>query len=180
MIIRDTLSLSPESITFGETLIVDPSSDYCPFLEAQILSPLVDASSKEGGVLFDLRNAWEIRGHDTGVLVFNDLLELTWAKTALWPTDLVAHSVMGWDARVHIDSFVFRFFVDPSAVLAGRCGRAWFVAGHTRDVPGTPTDYTGETPHSIRGRIASWESEFVPQAWFRLEAGSAADIVPEW
>jgi hypothetical protein len=163
MRIDDLLSPSLALVRYASLPEVDPLIEEDALQEAQVLDVRFDALSGVVGILFELRQALQLREASTGVLVAHGVRELKWSGPSRSGT-LTAWSV--GSSRPRVDGRAFELILSmwppPGSRLSLTAENAMFFTG---DVPGlseAPTDYTARSRESIGNGVAGWCSSFEP------------------
>jgi hypothetical protein len=174
MRILDLLLADPAHRSHASMPEMDPLTEEGALQEAQLLDLRFDALADVVGIIFELRQALQLREANTGVLVARGVRKVTWAGQARG-TALSAWPIGGSVPRVQDGVF------ELSLGLWGRRGACLELTAETAaffvgDVPGlseAPTDYTDHDRASIVGKIACWESLFEPIGAVFLDAAPA-------
>jgi hypothetical protein len=162
----------------ADLLLLDTALRKCPLLtevnplteddvlqEAQVLDVRFDALSGVVGVLFELRQALQLQGSNTGVLIARGVRELTWTGSRR-PAPLTAWSI-GSSVPSSPDQLFGLSLVmwpHPGAKLTLIAESAAFVVGDVLGLPEAPPDYTEGNRDAIASHIAGWNSLFEPVA----------------
>lgn len=141
----------------------DPFAQEGALQEAQLLSVRFDAVTGVAGLLFEMRPSLQVRDANTGVLVARRVRELSWSSPArsgglsAWPVG---------SSTTHRRAGMVRFELDmwpaPGASLSFEASDADFFLGRVPGLTAAPPDYTEVSPKEADGRIADWNSSFVP------------------
>lgn len=153
---------------------MDPLTEEDALQEAQVLDVRFDALAGVVGIIFELRQALQLREANTGVLVAQGARALTWEGHA-GDTTLTAWSVGSSVPCVRDGVFELSLVLwpHPGARLALTAESAAFFIG---DVPGlseAPLDYCGRDRTGVNGEVACWESAFEPASAIFLDPASA-------
>lgn len=139
---------------------MDALTEQDALQEAQLIDVRFEALTSTAWLLFDCRQAIQLRIPNTAVLVVNGVRRLVWSgegrgsRTA-W--NVIASAPL---AREGIFSLKAAFF--PNACLELEALSAEFFVG---DVPGlsdAPPDFVEDDEETIRAHMASWRSIFEP------------------
>jgi hypothetical protein len=138
---------------------MDPLTEADALQEAQVLDVQVNTLTSVVGIVFELRQALQLREGNTGVLIARGVRELTWSAPPR-DTTLTAWSV-GSSAPTTKDG---DFFLDliiwphPGARLSLQAQSAEFYVGDVPGLPETPTDYTKADGVGLLNNVATWGS----------------------
>lgn len=142
---------------------VNPLAEEHALQEAQVLDVRFDVVTAVVGVLFELRQALQLREASAGVLVVRGVREFAWSgpdrgtELTAWS---VGSSVPSTKGRLFSLSLVMWPHPGAHLVLAGESA-AFFVG----DVPGlqdVPPDYGLGDRRAIDSDVATWSSLFLP------------------
>ena len=143
MKIDDLMSLDPELRRYASMPEMDPLTEEDALQEAQVADVRFDALTRVVGIIFELRQALQLREANTGVLIAHGVRELSWSGSkrdeglSAWP---IGSSVPRTTGRLF--SLSLGMWPAPGAELSLTAESASFFVG---DVPGladTPPDYT--------------------------------------
>lgn len=144
---------------------MDPLTEEDALREAWLTQVVFDAVNMRAGLLFDLRNALQLRTAFTGLLVLRGVEELSWnnerrdtIRTA-WNVDASEPASEG--ELIHLRLL---FFPDATMTVAARS--AAFYAGNVPGLSDTPPNFT-DSDQQVSSGMASMDSPFEPtQATF--------------
>lgn len=171
MKIDELLLLDPELRQYASLPEMDPLTDDDALQEAQVLDVRCDPLSGVVGILFELRQALQLREANTGVLVAGGVRELHWEASAR-DTTLTAWSVGSSVPRTKGSLFhlSMTLWPAPGALLSLVAESAAFFVGHVPGLAIWPPDYTKNDRSSVRESIAAWDTDFDPTAAVFLDA----------
>lgn len=155
MIIEDLLA-GWEQLVFSEAPDVNPLTDEDALQEAQLLDVRFDAVRSSVGLLFELRNALQIRTANTGVLVAQEVTRLSWSARPR-PTVRTAWSIIDSSPKHEDQVFDLRLTMFPSAQLELAARNASFYIGDVQGIGDAPPDY-GDKEDVIRVGLPGWSS----------------------
>lgn len=141
---------------------MDPLIEQDALQEAQVIEVLFDITARRLGLLFDLRQALQLRLGNTGLMTFEGVEEFAWSAASR-ATPLTAWTVVTSvpeqrDGRVRIDLF----FV-PDGELHVVAFAAAFYLGDVPHLPSAPPDFTEATREEIAAGMPSFVSSFEPE-----------------
>ncbi len=159
--INDLLAMAPSLRGFPTMLEMNPMIEDDALQEAQILDVRFDALAGVMGVIFELRQALQLRDANTGVLVTRGVRELTWSGPAR-DTALTAWSVGSSIPHANERLFTLNLVMwpYPGARLSVMAESAAFFIGDVVGLSEAPPDYSGRDRVSVAGGVATWESQF--------------------
>lgn len=157
------LGLTPALRKHSSRPEADPLTEDDALQEAQLLDIRFDAIAGVVGILFELRQALQLREANTGVLVAHGVSELTWSGLPRHTT-LTAWSVGTSRPQVTEGTFGLSLVMwpHPGAQMTLAAANAGFFVGDVPDLSAAPPDYTGLDRASVGGEIANWSSIFEP------------------
>lgn len=157
----------------NQTLIA-PSPESDPFQEddalqeAQLVAVHIDAARSRGALLFDLRNALQLRSGNAAVLVLGGIRSFRWSpefRRSNW----TAWNVVSSELRTEGGMFELQLAFVPDAELHV----AVHASGHFYEVlmalPERPPDYTVDNDATIEAGIPQWDTT--------LEVVSASSLI---
>jgi hypothetical protein len=150
---------------------MDPLTESDALQEAQVLDVRFDVLAGVVGVLFELRQALQLREASTGVLVAQGVRELNWSgpdrdtPLTAWS---VGSSVPRTDGRLFGLSLIL--WPHPGARLSLMAESAAFFVGNVPSLTEDPVDYSDHDRASIGAQVAGWQSDFEPVSAVFLEA----------
>lgn len=147
---------------------MDPLTEQDALQEAQVLELMFDPTARRLGLLFDLRQALQLRLGNTGLMTFEGVDEFSWSATRR-TTPLTAWTVVASvpeqrDGLVKIDLF----FVPDGELQVLALGAAFYV-GDVADLPLAPPDFTEATHAEIAAGMPSLGSSFEPEYMTRVD-----------
>lgn len=140
--------------------------------EAQVLDIRFDALTGVAGLLFELRQALQLEGASTGVLVARGVRVLTWsggrreAPLTAWSIGSSVPSV-----RDCLFDLSLVMWPHPGARLTLTAEHASFFVGDVPGLPAAPPDYSVGSRGTVASQLAEWDSSF--------EVTSAAFLDPK-
>ncbi len=142
---------------------VNPLTEEDALQEAQVLDIRVDALIGVVAILFELRQALQLREANTGVLVAHGVRELTWSRPSR-DTALTAWSVGSSVPRGNEGLFQISLIMwpHPGARLSLTAESAAFFVGNVPGLAEAPPDYGDVDRAALGHEVASWESAFEP------------------
>jgi hypothetical protein len=175
MRILDLLLADPAHRSHASMPEMDPLTEEGALQEAQLLDLRFDVLADVVGIIFELRQALQLREANTGVLVARGVRKVTWAGRGR------GTALMAWPVDNSIPRAQDGVFELSLGLWGGSLGGCLELAAETAaffvgDVPGlseAPTDYTDHDRASIVGKIACWESLFEPIGAVFLDAAPA-------
>lgn len=149
---------------------MDPLTEEDALQEAQVVGVRFDALAMVAGILFELRQALQLREANTGVLVAHGVRELAWAGPGR-DTALTAWSVGSSVPRVEDRFFGLSLVMwpHPGARLSLTAESAAFFVGDVPGFPEAPPDYTVRDRGALGHEVACWDSPFEPVSAVFLE-----------
>lgn len=93
MKIDDFMSLDPELRRYASMPEMDPLTEEDALQEAQVAGVRFDALTRVVGIIFERRQALQLREANTGVLIAHGVWELSWSGSkrdeglSAWPID---------------------------------------------------------------------------------------------
>lgn len=146
---------------------MDPLAEQDALQEAQLVELLFDPVTRRLGLLFDLRQALQLRLANTGLMTFDAVEQLSWSA-AQRATPRTAWTVVGSVPAVQGGSIKLELFFVPDAELHVLGRGAVFYVGQVAGLPAAPPDFTDGTPEMIAKGMASMRSSFEPKYMTRL------------
>lgn len=142
---------------------MDPLTEDDALQEAQVLDVRLDALAGVVGILFELRQALQLREANTGVLIARGVRRLTWSGPSR-DTALTAWSVGSSAPRTQDRLFELTLVMwpHPGAQLGFTAESAAFFIGDVSALSETPPDYSKGDSVNVRGEVARWDSSFTP------------------
>jgi len=140
---------------------MNPLTESGALREAQLLEMRVDVLTSTAGLLFDLRNALQLRTGDTAVLVVLGLREVSWSAE-LRMTARTAWNVVKSEPTSASGTVIVEFAFVPDARLRLAANSAEFFVGHVAGLSDVPPDFTSDAEATIHAGLASWSSPFSP------------------
>lgn len=161
--INDLLLPDPRLRAYASLPEMDPLTEEDALQETQVLDVRFDALAGVAGILFELRQALQLREANTGVLVAQGVRELAWSGPSR-ATPLTAWSVGSSTPQVkgQLLGLSLIMWPHPGAQLSLTAESAAFFVG---DVPGLlegPPDYTDSDRAALGHEVACWDSPFEP------------------
>ncbi|QTX04089.1 hypothetical protein [Agromyces archimandritae] len=150
---------------YASTLEMNPLTDRDALLEAQILDIRLDALTRMVGVIFDLRQALQLRQGNTGLLVGRGVRAAAWTGSAR-DTALTAWTVGGSVPKVRNRGFTLdlAMWPAPGARLELTAESAAFFTGDAPGLGEAPPDLDVNDRRMISDGLAGWGSPFEPVA----------------
>ncbi|MDP9903107.1 hypothetical protein [Arthrobacter bambusae] len=163
MRINDLLSMDPALRRYTSIAEMDPLAEEDALQEAQVLDVRFDALAGIAGILFDLRQALQLREANTGVLVAQGVHGLTWAGPGR-NTALTAWSIGSSipRARDQLFELSLAMWPYPGARLSLIAEDAAFFVGNVPGLAEAPPDYIGRDRAALGHEVSSWDSLFEP------------------
>jgi hypothetical protein len=163
MKIENLLSSGPELRVYASMPEMDPLTEDDALQEAQLLDVRFDALTCVVGIIFELRQALQLREANTGVLVARGVRELRWLGRVR------DRGLTAWSISSSVPSVNGRFlelslgmWPAPGAQLSLTAESAAFFVGDVPGLPVAPPDYTSGDRGSIAAELAGWNSSFEP------------------
>lgn len=159
--VEELLVSGPALRGHARPLEVDPLTDVDALQEAQVLDVRFDVLSGVVAVLFELRQALQLREASTGVLVTYGVCDLTWTGPAR-PDSLTAWSVGSSQPVVDkgLLTLTLNMWPHPGARLSLKAESAAFFVGRVPGLPDSPPDYTELDRATVGDQLAGWGSPF--------------------
>lgn len=144
---------------------VDPLTDEDALQGAQVLDIRFDAMACVAGILFELRQALQLREANTGVLIAHGVHEIAWSGPNR-DTALTAWSVGSSfpQAKGVLFGLNLVMWPHPGAQLSLTAERAAFFVGNVPGLTDAPPDYTNADRVTLGRKVAGWDSSFEPAA----------------
>lgn len=163
MKIDDLLLSDPALRAYASMPEMDPLAEEDALQEAQVLDVRFDALAGVVGVLFELRQALQLREANTGVLVAHGVRELTWSGPSR-DTTLTAWSIGSSvpQAKDQLFGLSLVMWPHPGAQLSLTAESAAFFIGNVPGLDEAPPDYTDRDRAALGEEIAGWDSLFEP------------------
>lgn len=141
-------------------LPMNPLTEADALREAQVLDILVSAASGSAGVLFELRQALQLRGANTGVLVARGVSEFCWLA-APHVGEMRAWGVESSTPQGGIEGFRISLstWSSPGATLTIASTSAEFYLVDIATLESAPPDYSSGDPVALREQVAHWDAE---------------------
>jgi len=129
--------------------------------EAQLVDVRFEALTSTASLLFDCRQAIQIRMANTAVVVMHGIRHLTW--TGQRRGSRTAWNVIGSTPSVHEQYFSLELVFVPDAwfELQGEAGE--FFVGDVPDLPDAPPNFGSDDDATIQAGMPSWGSPFMPE-----------------
>jgi hypothetical protein len=127
--------------------------------EAQITEVLVDTLRSRIGVLFDLRQALQLRDSNTALIVCYGVDDFTWA-TKEHHGPRTAWTVMSSIVTFHEDVFAVTFRLLPTVDLRLTAHAAAFYVGDVTDLPKAPPDLVDDDDATVARGMPTLASPF--------------------
>ena len=142
---------------------MNPLTEGDALQEAQVIDVRFDVLTGVVGILFELRQALQLREASTGVLVARGVRELMWSGPS-GDTGLTAWSIGSSVATTKDRLFGLSLVMwpHPGARLSLTAESAAFFVGDVPGLPEAPLDYTEGDRSAIGGEVADWGSPFEP------------------
>jgi hypothetical protein len=128
--------------------------------EAQLVDVRFEALTGTAWLLFDCRQAIQLRMPNTAVLVVKGVRRLEWSGESRGAR--TAWNVVGSDPEALKGTFVLRLAFFPDAVLEIEGLAAEFFVGVVRGLGDAPPDFAEDDERTITSNMPSWESTFEP------------------
>lgn len=169
MYIRELFVTAEESLVLARPES-DPLREQDSLQEAQVVEFRLDATSQIAGVIFDLRQALQLREANTGVLMARGLVDFRWISHRR-DGALTAWSVESSRPRLEHGGVLLNLGMgpQPGASLLVQAERATFYLGNSQGLSETPPNYMGADRRSLGAEIPGWDS--------RIELVRASDLV---
>ena len=129
--------------------------------EAQVLDILISAAAGAAGVIFELRQALQLREANTGVLIVRGLRECSWSAASAVAGEMRAWGIESSTPQALPGSFriSLSMWPSPGATLTIASSSAEFYLVDIADLDSAPLDYSSNDLAAIRRRVARWDSE---------------------
>jgi hypothetical protein len=129
--------------------------------EAQLVDVSFDPTRQRVGLLFDLRQALQLRRANTALLIFDGVREIRWASTPRL-TLRTAWTVVGSVPEIHDGTIRLSLFFAPDAegILVARAGA--FYVGDVPALPTAPPDFVNDSDEAIAAAMPTMQSQFEP------------------
>lgn len=147
---------------------VDPLAEPDALQEAQVIEVAFDAPGGRLGVLFDLRQALQLRLGNTGLMTFEGVEEFSWSATRR-ARPLTAWTVVTSVPELREGLVKIDLFFVPDGELHVVALRAAFYVGEVTGLPLAPPDFTESTREEVSAGMPSWESAFEPEYMTRVD-----------
>jgi hypothetical protein len=136
----------------------DPLREDDALQEAQLVAVHIDAVRSRGALLFDLRNALQLRSGNAAVLVLRGIRVFRWS-CAFRPSDRTAWNVVSSEPRTEGGIFELQLAFVPNAELHIDVD----TSGHFYELlmtalPDKPPDYTIDDDPTIDAGIPQWDT----------------------
>ncbi len=172
MKINDLLSMAPGLRGFASMPDMDPLVEAGALQDAHVVDVRFDALAGVLGVIFELRQALQLRAANTGVLVARGVREWAWSAPAR-DTPLAAWPVESSVPTVSDHRFGLRLVMwpHPGAEFTVNAESAAFFIGNAAGLSEAPPDYTEHDRMTVADQVATWDSLFEPVGAAFLDAG---------
>jgi hypothetical protein len=143
----------------------DPLRDSDALQEADLVGIWVDVLRSTTTVLFDLRNAIELRSGNTGLVSFIGAPSVTYHSTDDRREPFVSHLVVGSTVESSAGSLCLTVSLDSwdphgeEVVVSG--GLARFLYGEVPGLSPAPPNFPDDPRNEILSHMPSWRSEFI-------------------
>ncbi|HEX2294068.1 MAG TPA: hypothetical protein VHN37_02035 [Actinomycetota bacterium] len=169
----EDLFLLSERRSLAEKPEMDPLTEDDALMESQLIDLRYDPVTSTTGLLFDLRQAIQLRLANTGVVIVREVERLAWeqrlhehekeafADETLDP-ELAKHrawNVIASEPRP-TDVFNLRLLFVPGAELNVSGARAEFFMGHVPGIGDVPATFTHASVDEIEASLPHWNSPF--------------------
>jgi hypothetical protein len=161
MIVSDFLSLHSEFRRFAVQPEMDALSEADALQECQLLDVRFNAVAGQLGLLFELRNALQLRGGNTGLIVASGVDSFGW-EAEQQRTALIARTVFGSEPVKSGNDFRLSLGLWRNASLVFQAKEAAFFVGNVQGLPEAPPDYSDADYSEVQAFLPSWDSQFVP------------------
>jgi hypothetical protein len=138
---------------------MNPLTEEDALQEAQLLDLRFDVLTGVMGVLFELRQALQLREANTGVLVIRRIREFTWSSSGS-DGALTAWSVLSSRPQSKDRHFGLSIATWPDASFTLTAENASFFMGAVPGLSEAPPDYGGSDRAMIDRQVARWDSSF--------------------
>jgi hypothetical protein len=140
---------------------MDPLTEADALQEAQLTEFLFDAVTMRAGLLFDLRQALQLRMGNTGLLVLEGVKSLEWAVSARSDTR-TAWTLVGSTPENEQGEMKLTLFLVPDGEVHLLARGGAFYVGEVIGLPEAPPDFGSGSDDLIAAGMASMNSPFVP------------------
>jgi len=143
---------------------MDALTEQDALQEVQLIDVRLETLTSTAWLLFDCRQAIQLRIPNTAVLVVKGVRRLVWSGEEWGRGPRTAWNVVGSTplAREGIFSLKLAFF--PNARLELEALSAEFFVGNVPGLSDAPPDFVEDEEETIRADMASWQSTFEPVA----------------
>lgn len=143
----------------GERPEMDPLTEADALVEAQLVEVLIISTVLRCGLLFDLRQALQLRRGNTALLLFDGLREFDWVADR-WETARTAWNVVSStpESDDRGMALLLDFFPDARAHVVA--GRAAFYVGNVPHLLDRPPDFGDDSDATIAEQMATMQSVF--------------------
>jgi hypothetical protein len=147
---------------------MDPLAEQDALQEAQVVEVVFDPTARRLGLLFDLRQALQLRLGNTGLITFEGVEEFSWSG-ADRATPLTAWTVVGSVPELRDGHIRFDLFFVPDGELHVLALGSAFYVGDVAHLPPAPPDFIEATSEEIAVGMPSFGSPFEPAYMTRVD-----------
>ncbi len=141
---------------------MDPLTEEGALQEADLVAVKLDVMTASAGLLFDLRNALQLRLGNAALLIARGVDRFEWDVQDARDLPFVAHIVTGSTPAIAGCRFELTLGFVPDAGLSLRARGAEFFVGAVPDLGEAPPDFLEGSADLIRAEMPGWASVFVP------------------
>lgn len=161
MIIEE-LFTDPSRRSYAAMPEMDPLTEEGALQEADLVAVKLDVMTASAGLLFDLRNALQLRSGNAALLIARGVDRFEWDVQDVRDVPFVSHLVTG--SAPSVDGCLFELALGfvPDAGLTLRARGAEFFVGNVPALGEAPPDFLESSADLIRAEMPGWASVFVP------------------
>lgn len=160
--IIDGLFTDPSRRSYAAMPEMDPLTEEGALQEADLVAVRVDVMTASAGLLFDLRNALQLRSGNAALLIARGVDRVEWDVQDVRDLPFVSHLVTQSVPSIDDGRFALTLGLVPDAGLTLRARGAEFFVGDVPDLGDAPPDFLEGSPDLIRAEMPGWASVFVP------------------
>ena len=161
-VIVEDLFVDPSRRQFGAMPEMDPLTEDGALQEANLVAARVDVMTGDVGLLFDLRQALQLRTGNTAVLIARGVDRFEWGVPDPRDLPFVAHMVVRSSPTIDGSWFELELGCVRGSGLRLRARSAEFFVGVVPGLGAAPPDFVADGPELVRAEMPAWGSVFVP------------------
>ncbi|MGL5850618.1 MAG: hypothetical protein ACRCZD_07505, partial [Phycicoccus sp.] len=175
MKLDDLLLLDQAHRSYASLPEMDPLTEEDALQEVQLVDVRFDALAGVLGVIFELRQAQQLREANTGVLVARGVRAVAWNAPSR-DSPLTAWSVGSSvpRARDRLFELTLVLWPHPGAGLSLTAESAAFFVGDVAGLSEEPPDYSDRERAAVVGEVPCWRSAFEPVSAAFLDAAPSS------